>query len=1129
MNDREYLKLNTSIQTGSNASELTKDDEGNVEAKIELRLPDSLFQKKSGAKTVDHVAMQTSKMRISLMNTPIAQIPVDEEMDGMDDEELFSTAKLDVYPFTINHRNEILPNPFDPESIYSFPNYKKHTIHWKIYVYLTTVAEPTFIEEYDTNANTFDIFPKTSRWYPVLEKAKIFTTVSDHIMNLSIPQSHEKITDENGIVLVKSEGTLQQMLQDALENAMTYASTESEDNVFVYLISHDIPQYPTLYPSPDPDNTIFLEEYGKTVEYWHYDISNVLNRLLIDRAIKPQVSFSEQTMTIAYDTAPFSSMVPLIWNSSYTNTYDWPVQFNYDTIRNMNWFQPVAKRVMRFGVALDESEGYSFTLRDVGDSALMNIIVNESFKNIFTFLPWIKVDPSKIPELTFNPQWTITKTIDSKNTEEILTSKIQYGVSETADGPYEIKTSGSLASYFGENTDFDAEKPSTLPATNKPWVYCKQLSRTSPSTPYSTVYQVIYIDGYNVSSVQPTITPGIVAEDSGIITRSETVNKIYDKYTIANSDDPPSSSTFERNVSSSTTTSDPTPVPMHSEINTPHIIYYKEIDDSWTQMKYIGDQSANTWDPAKHERWIPTRTEDYFEENVLDQFTTIEYRVWWIPPEVVLITSSHIREMQTLTTTTNVSLTFATTVEESEEASPGTYALTYPNLNLKEDEPFYILDATTANLKIGSQEVIARTGNTSPTYLIETWTNEVDRRQTVQENRFFATQVDASDPRYPGTVDWLKRVIEPVSTTTWNGISVPVSAYYSIIWGYEFNMTDPNQNHKNIYIEWGNLSSESYTSTEDKYVLGRDIISEGPIPDSEPVYTREETSTHQNPGTYEETSSYETQDISETPLEQLPSASTLYFVDLPAPRGIDPSTSSEIFKLEKDVQITYVTEDMDPNSPDNRLPNIVKCPPQKLGERLDITTGKHYVLWGWRQYPTDQSSGIATYKEAGGHTYQFQSTETWSKTHTVKTISYLDSGFYGNLRLTFTWPNLPIVIMSPIQSIVLTLGGVHINNEYQPINIAQPGGSSLTATIPIIENYYSFADTLRDLHDELVVVKEQFDSNPTYTLNTTSGEERTLTISAKYITKDGKIRSIYIPENGVFSIQLTFGISFFFA
>jgi len=119
--------------------------------------------------------------------------------------------------------------------------------------------------------------------------------------------------------------------------------------------------------------------------------------------------------------------------------------------------------------------------------------------------------------------------------------------------------------------------------------------------------------------------------------------------------------------------------------------------------------------------------------------------------------------------------------------------------------------------------------------------------------------------------------------------------------------------------------------------------------------------------------------------------------------------------------------------------------------------------------------------------------------------------------------------MSPIQSFVLVLNGIQCTEEIQPINISQPAGSSLVSTIPIIENYYSLASTIRDLHDELVVVRDDFNDSAVYKMNTSAGQERSITLSAKYITKDGRLHQMYIPKNGVFSLQLTFGISYYIA
>lgn len=117
--------------------------------------------------------------------------------------------------------------------------------------------------------------------------------------------------------------------------------------------------------------------------------------------------------------------------------------------------------------------------------------------------------------------------------------------------------------------------------------------------------------------------------------------------------------------------------------------------------------------------------------------------------------------------------------------------------------------------------------------------------------------------------------------------------------------------------------------------------------------------------------------------------------------------------------------------------------------------------------------------------------------------------------------------MSPITSIVLSLQGIQVQQEYQPINKTEIGGSSLTSSIPIVENFYSLAQSLRDLHDELVVTKEHFTDVANYAMDTSSGKERIITLSAQYITKDGTLHQIYIPKHGVFSVQLTFGLTYY--
>lgn len=182
------------------------------------------------------------------------------------------------------------------------------------------------------------------------------------------------------------------------------------------------------------------------------------------------------------------------------------------------------------------------------------------------------------------------------------------------------------------------------------------------------------------------------------------------------------------------------------------------------------------------------------------------------------------------------------------------------------------------------------------------------------------------------------------------------------------------------------------------------------------------------------------------------------------------------------------------------------------------------VTYTWNLPP----EGTFNYCIYYAHSQYVDDTRTKKVTSTTTTVAEQQAAStVGNIRMTYTWDNLPIVVMSPISSIVLSLGGIYLTSEIQPINPNLPSGSSLTQTIPIVENYYSLASTLRDLHDELVISRQNFDDNAKYGLEKSAGTERLITLGAKYITKDGRMHQLYIPPNGVFAVQLTFRVTFF--
>ena len=402
MNDREYIKFNTSIQTGSNAENLIRDSEGNIKAAIELRLPDNLFGGKSSNRKVESVAMQTSKFRLSMENTPIAQLPLDETLTTPS--EIISKCQLDVYPFALLDDNQLKPTPEQVGTTLSFPNYKQHHIRYEVCLAdVTNPSNPSYqtLESYDdcyANTENF-MFPKTSRYYNIVEKSgSLGYKGGNHLMNLCVQTNHGNYTVEDNKLYINSIGTIEQMLQDAIENAITFACTRDSCVVKIVLIDvNDITE--SLSPKPDTTNVISIPSLNiEEACYWKTEIEPIPDSLVCDllNACKPRVHIDGESLTISYDTAAFNDIVPIIWNTSYVDTYEQPEQMTLDEYRNSVWSQPPPKRKYKYGVVLNEDNTYSYSLLDNLKCLVMNIIGNKSMRDTFSFLPWIPVDITKI-------------------------------------------------------------------------------------------------------------------------------------------------------------------------------------------------------------------------------------------------------------------------------------------------------------------------------------------------------------------------------------------------------------------------------------------------------------------------------------------------------------------------------------------------------------------------------------------------------------------------------------------------------------------------------------------------------------------------------------------------------------
>ena len=120
------------------------------------------------------------------------------------------------------------------------------------------------------------------------------------------------------------------------------------------------------------------------------------------------------------------------------------------------------------------------------------------------------------------------------------------------------------------------------------------------------------------------------------------------------------------------------------------------------------------------------------------------------------------------------------------------------------------------------------------------------------------------------------------------------------------------------------------------------------------------------------------------------------------------------------------------------------------------------------------------------------------------------------------WNNVPTILLSPVASVVLLLDGLGVSPQIMPINIQQAQGSSLTTSVPVIENFYPAANSVRDLHDVMLVSREAYSNTALFQIPPYSIQERNLRLRMAYITKDGQMFDLYIPPTGLFSVNLTF-------
>ena len=1122
MIDRDYVKLNTSIQTASNAKTLSYDEEGNVEAALELRLPENLFQGNNGTRTIQNVDMLATKFRLSMQNTPIAQIPVDQEESELRNG-LYSACQLDVYPYSYLSNKGVKPTPEEGTDGLAFPMYKNKKYFIRIYLQEYPVASPETFDSINCRAN--DGIHPTNPFYPLLKKVGVNNLVQ-HPLNLVLQSNREKLTPENGSVFINYIGTVEQMLADALENAVTFAATTMDQIINVYLVPYENADW---FSHPDVDKVNNVMDYmGAKLCFWKYELpTSFVNGNSLSYGFKPKVELKEQSLSISYDTAAFGDCVPILWNTPFIQTWSYPRQLEQSEYKSL-WLQPPPKRQYKYGVNSTEATSFDFYLLDTIRNAPLNIIGNLAMKETFSFLPWITVDAVEVS----NESLVETK-IFTVRQEYVYSNAYTYDDGRIIYDDTNESAGSRVSSHFaGVNSTDTAYMIATLldgtqieltsiPAEGSYLVYTFSIKVSEDETYHNnTGYRRCQEArmGTRISTDTITIEPGgllcTVRSPSTPATPSPTV--IISEESSDNQE-------LEEGTTIISTTEIPHITPETSEAFTGVYILRGRISGPaaapWETVPAFGIGSG-TWQTTFGTQMavpLPGTVEPIAEERIHTYtYNDEEYYVYlqyWHYEDVANNTPNYyalpfgsktftkVTESRETQTTQEVVTLDRIEVDESKKD------LAIPNLTLS-DNKFYILDGSTCQVTIGSPEVVEIADSYQYTV------NETVRSVTLERTVTKSGQGSEDHPNTQKTFHVTGAKVDIEGPT----VIHPVHKLGMYLLHYQMSVTDaayPERRHDPQYMHNVSVSMGQIVTT-DTVIKPNNIVpqSYGPYHQVSDITT---TRTYGDNSAYPPTGTTELEE--EASWEEFRSSS-----------------------LDAEVKTGWIRcTPLAPMSP----ARIINLYPFTVGDQSfllpnewwtdpDVTSAEVYtsptvmdinVMWN-----LDIANEVGNYYEETSNTYTSYYTQSGRTDYITLEKSERDGTIKtGNVRLTFTWDNLPMVVMSPIQSLVLTMTGVQISHETQPINIpdAANPAASLTSVVPIVENYYSLATTLRDLHDELVVAKDSFDDCATYKMGVLSGNERVIHFSAKYITKDGSLHQIFIPKNGVFSLQVTFRIDYY--
>lgn len=1190
MIDREYLKLNTSVQTGSNSATLLTDDEGNIEASVELRFPSNMDGNIEPGKKIDKIEMATTKFRISMMETPIAAIPLDSSLNNSNDFYV-SPCKLDVYPFSVV-TNEGTLEPFDyfQNIEHVFQYYKKHHLCLNFYINANNEREQFYTSI--GNSNTFgNILPRNSPFYPIFSKYNLFDKLCNHALNLAISKKQSFIKTENGQLYIKNIGTLESIIADAIGNAMTYASCEIDTTIDIDLLPAENSE--SADPKPLYEDKIKIGDVDYVL--WKYTIST--NVTSIDGVgIHPKVTIDESSLSLSYDSASFFNSIPVLWNASLIQNFEMPAQIHLDEIMSAITYQPPPKRFFKYGCNVQRT-AYNFMLNTSCVAGVFNLIANKMMKDTLSFLPWIKL-PTRSYEQMKQKYIETYQTVSTPAYKTFLTyhnnsvgnphnnCRIYVIQSKLSKNTQDVPSLYSdLLQYFPENGSYelyyyelDDSSVIDIPENRKNQLFC-------PGIISNSSFDINELDFRTITYTTDPIVPEVIQTDETTTTITSETTTTTPSYPIGTTI---ISETREDNGTSTEST------------ETPEFIYcYGNYHPANTTGE-IPQPATITISNQNYQYWF--NIGEWNEENELNLIPTgAPSFVATVPstsPTDVKICKLLLYDQHTYTSTANLDHPGKVLAKINTDARITWYnkhvnsqlnknevVVTFEETEIEDDtkleiipniyqgEELYLLDASGVNVTMHETEPIQTPTQYTVTKTVTDTYTKVGKRVPIASTN--GDQTSAKYWTFDKTVGvQMQDILTPLAVLTGfhyrSGLppnrATRFLARYVISDSYHHWSEDSLGCYRpeDVIYDWWFFLNLDTPKTEELRTYPANII-------GSPTIDYKPTETHTQRSDYVTYDPSLVQGTSTTPTRVIDKYTDPPFISGPVPIVGQCSLGLGEVKFYVWNKTTGVmtehTSGFEPNSHYNpRIPmgelsfrasfmqedvqgrvTMLNSKPSRwfyhgdeyedyfvISKMEQLLSGKYAILQLLpleNPDPGRQDTQTISYSNTPLTTYAFDASPVFYETitTTVNQVTTTDIGetpgtILGNVRITYTWNDLPMVVMSPIQSIVLIATGLQISQEVQPINKTSTEGSSLTSTIPLIENYYSLAQTLRDLHDELVVAKDSFDDLATYNVDPLGIKERTLKLTANYITKDGNLHKLFIPPNGVFSLQVTFAL-----